>query len=71
MAKYKVGQIVQHISTGEHLLVLHVKEEASFNRPITPEYVCRLPNYDKAVLQEFELTGVKTSNKIEDEAGLL
>ena len=65
MAKYKVGQLVQHVCTGDKLLILHVKSEESYGKAIEPSYVVRLPNYQKAEISEFELEGVKTGSKIE------
>ena len=62
MAKWKVGDVVQHKSTGDQLLILHVRceEEVRGNCSIPQIYVVRLPNYQRADIEEFELQNVQS-----------
>ena len=67
MAKWKVGDIVQHKSTGDTLMILHVKGDGSWESKTDIQYyIVRLPNYQTAELREFELEMVPVSTKICD-----
>ena len=67
MAKWKAGDVVRHKGTGDNLLVLHVRaEEALSNSKIPVIYVVRLPNYQRADMEEFELEAVPIRTKIQD-----
>ena len=66
MARWKVGDVVAHKSTGECLLVLCAKEVDDFKGTPAQRYIVRLPNYQTAELGEFELEPVKISTKIQD-----
>lgn len=68
MAKWKVGDIVRHRATREHVMILHVRceDECLANNHIPQQYVVRLPNYTKTELSEFELEMVPISTKIQD-----
>jgi len=68
MARWKAGDVVRHKGTGESLLILHVRceEEARENSKIPQVYVVRLPNYQRADIEEFELEIAPVSTKIRD-----